>query len=222
MSDANVIANLPEVREVMGAAQQVADYAQALVVSNPEQYRDAGERLTLLMGAKKRLEDMRTRITKPINDGLKGINNLFRTPGDTLANAERLIKSKLGAYQTEQERLARIEQDRVNAIAQKEQDRLNELARRAAEAGRMGAAEKHQERAAAVVAPVVQREAPKVAGVAMRDAWKWALENIDLVPREYLMLDESKVNRYVTAMKADAKIAGVRVYSEKQIAAGSR
>jgi len=52
--------------------------------------------------------------------------------------------------------------------------------------------------------------------------WNFKVENPALVPREFLMVDESKIRAYVRAMQADAKISGVRIYKEEQIAAGSR
>ena len=76
-----------------------------------------------------------------------------------------------------------------------------------------------QAAAAATVAPVVITEAPKVAGVTMRQVWRFTIDDESKVPREFLKVDESKVRRYVEAMKADARIAGVRIYTESQVAA---
>lgn len=218
----NELVNQPEVRDLMSAVSTIEDYAVRLIVSSPAHYEDAAEHLKKVMAAKKRVESMRTEITAPLNESLKAANNLFRTPGDKLAQAERLIKSKLSAFQSEQERLQRMEQDKADAEARKERERLAELERKAREAGRESAAEKHAARAEAVVAPVIERQAPKVAGVLMRDVWLFKIEDPALVPREYLEVDAIKIRRYVNAMKADAVIPGVRIYSEKQVAAASR
>jgi hypothetical protein len=102
---------------------------------------------------------------------------------------------------------------------------------RAAEAAKLQArAEVRVERAEAkadalqtaatmAVAPVVQSARPKVAGVATREVWTFRVEDETKVPREFLTIDESKLRRYVAAMKGDAKVAGVRIYSERQVAA---
>lgn len=216
------IAQSPAVREVVSAVDAVEGYAKALVVATPEQYQDAADHLKQLKAAQKKLDETRTSITAPMNAALKAVQNLFRTPGDRLAQAERMIKGKLAAYSDEQDRLRREEQAKADAAARRERERLDALAARAAESGRTAAAERHAERAAAVVAPVIQREAPTVAAVVTREVWQFQVENPALVPREYLMVDESKIRAYVRAMKADAKIAGVRIFKEKQIAAGSR
>lgn len=216
------IANRPEVRDMMGTVQSIQAYAAGVVITTPEQFEDAAEHLKGVMAAKKRLEEMRTKITAPLNQSLKEANNLFRTPGDTLAQAERTIKSRLASYTEAQEAAQREEQRKADAAAQAERDRLAELARKAAESGRTAAAEKHTARADAVVAPVINRAPPAVSGVAMREVWKFQVEKPELVPREYLAVDEQKIGAYVRAMKADAKIPGVRIYPEKQVAAGSR
>ena len=78
-----------------------------------------------------------------------------------------------------------------------------------------------QSRADKVVAPVIQREAPKVQGVSMREVWKFEVTDATQVPREYLVVDETKIRKVVAALRSDAKIPGVRVYAERQVAAGA-
>jgi len=216
------VAQNPAVREVVGAVDAIEAYVNALVVKTPEQYLEAADRLKQVKAAQKKLDETRTAITGPMNAALKAVGNLFRLPGDRLARAERAIKDKLTGYSAEQDRLRREEQAKADAAARAEQERLAALARKAVESGRTAAAERHTERAAAVVAPVIHREAPKVAGVVGREVWNFKVENPALVPREFLMVDESKIRAYVRNMKADAKISGVRIYKEEQIAAGSR
>ena len=107
------------------------------------------------------------------------------------------------------------------------------VAGRAADAAKLAAkAEKVEERAAEkvedlqlreamVVAPVIEREAPKVAGIATREVWRFEVTDPALVPREYLVVDEAKIGKVVRALKGDTAIAGVRVYSERQLASSA-
>lgn len=142
------------------------------------------------------------------------------------------------AARAERERLARQAAE-AEAKARAEQERLRREAEEAAAAGRAAEAAKLaakadrvEEKAAAkietlqmreamVVAPVVEREAPKVAGVATREVWKFEVTDPSLVPRQYLVVDESKIRKVVQALKSDAGIPGVRVWSERQLAAGA-
>lgn len=142
------------------------------------------------------------------------------------------------AARAERERLARQAAE-AEAKARAEQDRLRREAEEAAAAGRAAEAaklsakaEKVEERAAAkvealqlqeamVVAPVIQREAPKVAGVSFRDVWKFEVTDPAAVPRQYLVIDESRIRKVVQALRGDADIPGVRVWCEKQPASSA-
>ena len=82
-------------------------------------------------------------------------------------------------------------------------------------------AEQFQERAAVVVAPTVAAPALKVQGESTREVWKFEVTDPTLVPRPYLVVDESAIRKVVQALKGGTDIPGVRVYSEKQLASGT-
>lgn len=142
------------------------------------------------------------------------------------------------AARAERERLAKLARE-AEEKARAEQERLRKEAEAAAAAGRAAEAaklnaradrveektaakvEELQVREASVVAPVIQREPPKVAGVSTREVWLFEVNDPTQVPRQYLIVDESKIRKVVQALKGDAQIPGVRVYSERQIAAGA-
>jgi hypothetical protein len=48
----------------------------------------------------------------------------------------------------------------------------------------------------------------------LRDNWKWEAVNLAAVPREYLMLDTTKINGVVRAMKSQTNIPGIRVFND--------
>lgn len=144
---------------------------------------------------------------------------------------------------------ARRERERLEAQARaaraKAEAEAAELRRKAeaeAAAGRAAEAAKLQERAeqrieraeikadvmdasaAAVVAPVIQREAPKVAGVTMREVWKFEITDPSKVNPAFCIPDEVKIRKVVLAMKGDAADVlgdGVRVYVERQVASSA-
>ena len=141
---------------------------------------------------------------------------------------------------------ARKERERLEAQAREAERKAREKAdadRRAAEAaaavGRAAEAEKLAARAAAIeekaaakvddlatraattVAQVVVRDPPKVAGVSTREVWRFEITDAAQIPREYLVVDEARIRTVVQALKGDARIPGVRVYAERQIAAGA-
>jgi uncharacterized membrane protein YqiK len=70
-----------------------------------------------------------------------------------------------------------------------------------------------------VSAPVAAAGARKVSGISTRENWTFEITDPALIPREYLMIDESKIRGVVRALKDATNIPGVRAYSEKSIAA---
>jgi len=54
-------------------------------------------------------------------------------------------------------------------------------------------------------------------GRASVEKWSWEIVDESLVPREYLMLDEKKINKVVTAMKDKTNIPGIRVKKETSV-----
>ena len=121
---------------------------------------------------------------------------------------------------TNKDRIRDEEQRKANAKADADRKRLLEAAERNAAKGNESKAEQFQERAAAVVAPVSQAAAPKIGGIAIPKVWTFAITDADLIPREYLIVDETRIRKVVTALKGDTRIAGVRVFEQKRISAG--
>lgn len=249
--------NAPEVREAETIAASLVELTAGYRITTADQYAAGASQLKQVKGAQKRLEDLRTSITKPLNATLAAVNTLFKGPAERMAQAERTIKQELARYADEQERLRIEEQRKAEAAAraarekaeaaalaarQKAEAEAAELRRKAeaeAAAGRAEAAaalaakaEQKIERAedkaatldataAAIVAPIITRAPPKVAGLASREVWKFQITDPAAIPREYLTIDEQKIGRVVRALQAETSIPGVRVYSERQIAAGA-
>jgi hypothetical protein len=139
----------------------------------------------------------------------------------------RRERERLQAQAREAERKARerADADRRAAEAAAASGRAAEAAKLAARADAAEAraadkAEVLEQRAAAVVAPIIQREAPKVDGISTREVWKFEVVDPAQVPRDYLTPDLDRIGKVVKALKADCRIAGVRVYSERAVAAG--
>lgn len=215
------IAARDDVREVTAATQALVALAGSYQVTTAEQYSNAGADLTRVKAAQKRLEAVRKAITQPLDAAKKAVMDFFREPEAKLVDAENRIKRSMIAFSDEQDRIRREEQRRADEAARKERERIEAQAKKAAESGKTEKAADLEQRAATVVAPVIHREAPTVAGINYRDTWKFEVTDAALVPREYLIVDESKIRKVVGALKADTQIAGVRVWSEKQIAAGA-
>ena len=142
--------------------------------------------------------------------------------------AARKERERIDAQAREVERKARekAEADRRAADEAAAAGRAEEAARLAERAAttEAKAAEKVEAlevRAATVVAPIIQREPPKVAGISTREVWKFRISNAAAVPREYCAIDEARIRKVVAALKGDTAIPGVEVYAERVMAAGA-
>jgi len=127
----------------------------------------------------------------------------------------------LDGYEREQirafdEQQTRERQARERAIA--EARRLADQERATAEAAALERAGEHQ-MAAAVVAEAIQAAPPVVvlenevrAVQSFRRTWHFEITDAAEVPRDFCAVDETKLQRYATAMKDTAQVPGVRFY----------
>lgn len=215
---ATEVAALPEVRAVMSVVDDIERRLAHYTVTTAEQFQAGAAELAEVKAAQKRLDWTRVSITAPMNQALKAVLDLFRAPGDRLAAIERKIKQELAIYSDTQAALARAEQAAADDRAAKERAKLEEKAAKAAAAGKEAQAAELATRAELVAAPMVSRAPPKVAGLVARKVHKFEVIDPQLVPREYLSVDESKIRRVVNALGTSAVIAGVRVWTEQSYA----
>lgn len=217
----NEIASKPEIKELTQETDQLLTVATNYRVTTPAEYARAGDELKRIKATAKRLDEIRKSMTKPLDTAKRAILDFFREPEAKLQRAESGIKRAMLAYADEQERIRREEQRKAEEAARKQREKLEAQAAKAAAAGKIEKAEELEQRAACVVAPVIQREPPKVTGVATREVWRFEIVDASQVPREYTMPDEKKIGAVVRALKGDTNIPGVRVWAEKSLAAGS-
>ena len=130
--------------------------------------------------------------------------------------AKRIVKGKIGVWQTEQERIRRDEQARLQREAQKQSDDAAMQRAEALEAdGRTGEAQAaidHPVQAPIMPAPPAP---PKLEGAQTRLYWRHRVTDVGLVPRQWMVVDEKALAVYARSAKAAAKVAGVEFYSER-------
>jgi hypothetical protein len=215
ITDAAVVARQPEIDKVVASAER------QLVIRSNDDYLQAADYLLAIKALLNDTEADRVRMVAPLLRDQRQINADARAISAPLEEAETAIKTAMDAYIKEQEDLRLEEQRRADEAARKQQQKLQQQATKAIESGKVDKAVDLEQRAAAVVAPVIQRQAPKVTGIVPKKAWKFEVVDPAKVPREYLAVDEKKIGAVVRALRGDTQIAGVRVWSENQIAAGA-
>jgi hypothetical protein len=142
-----------------------------------------------------------------------------------LEESERIVKRTIAGYLAEEDRKRReaeAERARIEAEARAEADKKLRAVEKAEAKGDFAKAEAIAQEAVNVMeakieaAPVVP-DAPVASGLSLRKVWKFKIKDAALLPREYLIPDEVKIGRVVRALKDDAKIPGVSVYSEDDV-----
>jgi len=224
MSAATAVITDPELQT---QALTTVERATALVVSNLETRALAAELGRTVAGLYKQAEEWFAPLKSAAARAHKEICAKENEVLEPLKTAKQYLSQQIGTFDQEQEKARQAEERRLQ-----EETRIQaaEAAKRAAEETAINDAialeaqgdKKGAEAVLANPAPqevyvppvVVPRATPKAAGVSSVQTWKWRVTDINLVPREYMMLDEKAVNGVVKAMKNKTSIPGIEVYPE--------
>lgn len=202
-----------EVDTIKAEVAPIVEKAKMIVIVDQVSSDMAADFLKAVKSAQSRV----TAFWKPIKEAAhkawkqttEGENQIL----DPLKDAEAMVKGKILTFQKEQEQ-ARLEQQRLlqakaDEEARKERERLEK------EAAKLKTPElkaARLEQAAAVVAPVIEIKPAVVQakGVATVKTWKAVVVDELAVPREWLIVNESALDKFAKATKGAAKIPGVR------------
>ena len=138
---------------------------------------------------------------------------------DPLLKAERFLKSAVKDYLVEEERARRaaeeqrkFEQEALLAKLEKERDD-----------GDTKLADETFEKIEEIHAESMKvEELPQMVGVTKKTLIRWRVTDIDLVPRDLLMIDKAEVDEIVKRLKMNASIPGIEIYEDVSIAMKSR
>jgi len=210
-----------EAQKLVVEADGIKQVALAYTVDNHEMYEMAGKELVEIKRKRKSIEKMQEDMLSPfkeakrkIEEGRKKIVDFFANPLNALAEAERTLTRACSGFLEAEDRKRRAAEER----ALEEQRKLQESAEKKAEKleakGQNGKAAEIRAAVPVVTAPVAQAPA-KVSGLSFRDNHKARVVDPKAVPREYLMIDEQKLDKVAKATKGSIKIPGVEFYCEK-------
>lgn len=201
-------------------ALSVSDQVTKIAIKNQEDYETASNLLKDIKDMAKKAEDARKKITSPLDQAKSAVMDLFRPTATALENCEKHLKSLMITYANEQERLRREQEEKLRKAAEAEEARkrkaLEERAIKAAEKGNEEKAEELRQQSAEVFipAPTVSSTFQKVSGQAIKQNWKARVIDINKVPREYMIVNESMLDKMAKATKGSIAIPGVEFYFE--------
>ena len=210
--------------EETGIAETMLIDAREIAIKNQLQYEDAARFLKKVKFKIDWLEKEEKKITSPLNLAKAAVKDLFRKPLGFLRQAEGITKNDMSNYDTEQERIVKEQQDKLDREAKKKEDdkkkRLEERAKNAEAVGNKGKAEELREQAeeVKVEAPVVAPRVDKIKGVYTTESWYAEVVNFEMLPNTYKTADMTSLNKVAQATKGQIKIPGVVFKSKKGIA----
>lgn len=203
---------------------QIVAQANALEVANDAAFTDGGAMLT---GIKTIVKNVEAEFADPVKKAHEAHKSMVALRDKALAPfkaAETIIKQKLGTYQFEQQEKRRKEAERLEAEARAKAEAAKmKEAEKAMDNGDLEKCEKILETPVAPVpVEVTTPEAPKIAGVSFREDWDFVVEDVDAIPREYMIPDTQTIRAIVKRQGKACRIAGIRTFSKRVVAAGGR
>jgi septum formation inhibitor MinC len=109
---------------VLAGEAQTALANADIIIDSDTMLAIAGDDLKAIKALQHRVEKKRTAITKPLNQAIKSVNELFRAPKDYLDNAEKTLKQAILAYTVAQEKIAAQARRQAEELTRAERQRL--------------------------------------------------------------------------------------------------
>ncbi len=201
-----------QVLSFLAESNRLRDYAEARIITTAEDLKPATNDLSIIAKVKKGMEERRREYIRPLDDHKKAINDAFKMLMLPIETADKVTREKVLAFNAEQDRIRR-EQEEINRLRM--------------EAAQKDAALHNGEisepvNLVEVITEVAKRTTTDMGSSGMRDNWKWEVVDINLVPREYLMINAGMLTPIVKASKGKIVIPGVRMFNEPILAVNAR
>ena len=204
-------------QEISSKALSIIDQGKLVIIKIADDYAKAGELWITIKGIMKQVDESFDPIISKAHAAHKEAVAQKAKIYDPLKAVYVSVKQLMSKYDEAQKEIARKEAARLAEIARKaEEERLLQEAILAEEAG------DKEESAAILQEPVyvppitVQKATPKLnGGPIYREVTKFEIVEEALIPRIYLIPDMVKIGGVVRALKQEANIPGVRVYTER-------
>jgi len=202
----------PEILAFYNQAIALRDCAVARVILTNDDLKPANDDLVIIRQIKKGMGAKRKEYLKPFQDHVKETNEAYKVLMGPIEEADSITVGKMLSFDKEQKR--KIQEAEIIEAAKLE------LARREATL-------KNGE-ITVDLSPVAKPEMPpdrirtEVGSSGQRDNWKWEVQDITLVPREYLMVNAGMLTPIVKASKGKLTIPGIRIFNEPIIAVNMR
>ena len=218
--------------DALPAAREVMAHSMALVITDQATYEKSNVIAKLMKEKIKFLIEERKKFTDPLDAARRVAMDMFRKPIDAMTNEVNRQNQNVINFEQEQEKIRKAEEVKVRAAqekkefeARKKAEDDQKKAEEARTAGDEAVAMKHERSAAkqeekADEAAVVPTTAPAIerpTGSSIAKNWKAEIVNPKLVPCDYLMPDQKKLDKQAKATENTLQIPGVRFYNKPKV-----
>jgi hypothetical protein len=185
----------------------LADQCRNVVISDAQSLERAKSLAKQAKLIENYIEDKRKELTKPILDRKKAIDDLAKSLTKDLTEAVKHLREQILFYEQEQERKRLEELHRL----EEERRRKEEELKRMQMEGNIEQIE-HIEKLAEIETKAAELSEKSKN---LREVWTFEVVDISLVPREYLVLDETAVRRAI--QNGVREIPGLKIFKKAQL-----
>ena len=210
-TETNLILNAEEQQKI----NEVAEIEKVkFEIDTPEKHQRAGEYLKTVSKKVKEIEEIRLRLTRPIDQSKKTIMDFFSPIIDRLKIKKDTISTEIGRYETEQQKIREEQERKMRELQDKEAERLRKLAEKQEERGDSEKALETQRKLEEVKsAPIVVAAPMKLKGIATTDNWQYRIIDLSKVDRQWLCIDDVKMGKFAKSTKGEIKVEGVEFFN---------
>ncbi len=186
-----------EPKDLQKSIQSLVKEMASKTITTPEEYVFAAEWLKKNKTTQKIVKEKDSKELAEAKQKVEEIKGRIDSLLKPLIDAERIVKDQLSAYDQ------KVLEDKRKA---------EEKLRIAEEKGLSDKTLKKYESQVSAVSSV-----PSINGISKRKDWTFEVVDPSQVPREYLLVDEVKLGKYVRMEKENASVPGVRFFATETI-----
>jgi len=200
--------------------------AQNIRVRNNGDLSNAVEFLQKIRSWKKRIEDIRIGLTKPLNDHIKNLNADFKFTSKPLDEMDVKVAKAITDYREKEAEKIRVKQEaeaeKQRLIFEKEQEsKRKQLEKEREEMSKKEAREREKEikqEEFVAVPTVIQNKEVGIGEATMktRKTWDFEIEDETKIPRKYMKVDEVAIGKAVRG-GGIREIKGIRIFSKESL-----
>lgn len=173
--------------ELQTQSNNLLDTVQFITINNDEELNEANGYLRKIATLRKAAKAHFDSLKKPFNEAMANLRAKEKEFLGPMEKGEGIIKKLIVQYNVKRD--ARLKE---------EQAKLEELSKTMSESGLS-------------VLPSVKLEKPKMQGTTIRSRYDFDIVDVNLIPREYLLVDTAAIGKVVRALKEKTNIPGIKV-----------